>query len=157
MTVKIHKTPWALQPITACRNTCMFALGVVLESLLQQVATTFPSYFNNSKNLKTDLENIGILPLGAKLVIADTVSMYTNIDTDAALTEIANYLRRNDEAFPRLPIEGLIEGLAIVMRNNYFTFRDTYWLQKTGAAMGQSPSPPYSTLFFGIHELRMRN
>ena len=42
------------------------------------------------------------------------------------------------------------------MRNNFFTFRDTYWLQKTGAAMGQPPSPPYATIFFGIHDLSMR-
>jgi hypothetical protein len=134
----------------------MFALGVVVERLLQQVAVTFPSYFNNSKNLKSDLEKLDTLPPGAQLFIADAVSMYTNIDTDAALTEIANYLRQHEESFPGLPIEGLVEGLTLVMRNNYFTFGDTYWLQKTGAAMGQPPSPPYATIYFGIHEERMR-
>ena len=75
----------------------MFALGEVVERFLQQVAFTFPSYFNNSKTLKNELENIGILPPGAKLFIVDAVSMHTNINTDAALIEISSYLRQNEE------------------------------------------------------------
>ena len=38
------------------------------------------------------------------------------------------------------------------MTKNMFQFRDTYWLQKVGKAMGAPLEPPCATIFFGIHE-----
>ena len=154
MTPKVHKTPWKLRPITACRNTILYKLGVIVDKYLQQVAHTFDSYFKNSKELKDRIINIQ-LPPNAVLFTADAVSMYTNINTDAALDEISSYLRQNDDNFPSVPTEALIDALSLVMRNSVFTFGDTYWKQLTGAAMGQPPSPSYATTFFGIHEERI--
>ena len=154
MTIKAHKTPWSLRPITACKDTILSSLGVLVDRWLQQVATTMPSYFKNSKSLKEHLEKLD-LPPDALLFTADARSMYTCIDTEAALVEIPKYLRANKKDFPDVPVEALIEGITIIMQNNLFTLGDTYWLQKTGAAMGQPPSPSYATVFYGIHETRI--
>ena len=115
-----------------------------------------PTYIKNSAKLKNHFDNLK-LPANAKLFTADAVSMYTNINTDAALTKIAQYLRSNCSKYRDTPIEALITGLEIVMRNNVFTLGDTTWKQNDGAAMGQPPSPSYATVFFGIHEIRIRN
>ena len=55
MTIKIHKTPWSLRPITACRNTLLHKLGVFVDRYLQRYAQAFPSYFKNSRELKDKL------------------------------------------------------------------------------------------------------
>ena len=154
MTIKAHKNPWSLRPITACRDSILAPLGTLVDRWLHQVAKTMPTYVKNSADLKQNLESLK-LPENARLFTADAVSMYTNINTEAALSEIAIYLRRNRRKFPDVPINALISGLEIVMTNNVFSLGDTFWKQISGAAMGQSPSPPYATVFFGIHELNL--
>jgi hypothetical protein len=91
------------------------------------------------------------VPPGAVLFTADTVSMYTNIQTHQALRAIAQYLQRNEFIYQDLPIEALISTLHIVVLNNVFTFGDTTWHQLSGTAMGTPPAPPYATVFYGIH------
>ena len=156
MTIKAHKNPWSLRPITACRDTILAGLGILVDRWLQRIAITIPSFFKNSATLKSFLENQR-LPPNALLFTADARSMYTCIDTDAALDEIPKYLRAHRREFPEVPIDALTDALTIVMQNNLFSFGDTHWLQKTGAAMGQPPSPGYATLFYGIHEERINS
>jgi len=38
------------------------------------------------------------------------------------------------------------------MKNNIFTFRDTFWQQLRGTAMGTPATPLYSIKIFGMHE-----
>ena len=57
--------------------------------------------------------------------------------------------------YRHIPIKALITDLSLVMWNNVFTLGDTQWKQNSGAAMGQLPSPPYATVFFGIQEIRI--
>ena len=45
-----------------------------------------------------------------------------------------------------------MDALHLLMTNNVFQFGDTFWLQKVGIAMGAPPAPPWTTIFFGIHE-----
>jgi hypothetical protein len=40
------------------------------------------------------------------------------------------------------------------MKNNVFTFGDTFWLQLKGTAMGTPAAPLYSIITFGMHENR---
>ena len=91
MTIKAHKTPWWMQPITACRNLILSHLCTLVNRWLNQVVVTMPTYIKNSAELKNHFDSLK-LPANAKLFTADAVSMYTNINTDASLTEIAQYL-----------------------------------------------------------------
>jgi hypothetical protein len=81
--------------------------------------------------------------------------MYTNIDTDHALSEISNFLRTHSSCKGITNIEVIIRGLDILMRNNLFRFGNTFWLQLTGTAMGTPPACMYTTLYFAIHELNL--
>ena len=78
--------------------------------------------------------------------------MYTNIDTDHALFTIKQYLRHNSFVFQHLPINTILDALTILMKNTIFQFGDTWWVQKSGTAMGAPPAPPYATIYYGIHE-----
>ena len=151
ITLKIHKTPWTTRPIVSCSGSLLYALGTWVDRKLQGIATRQPSYLRSSldfKSLALPLE----LPTNAKLFTSDATSFYTNIKTHAALHEIGQYLHQREALFSGVPTDALSAALGIVMKNNVFKFGDTFWLQKTGTAMGTPPAVMYATLFFAIHE-----
>jgi hypothetical protein len=76
--------------------------------------------------------------------------MYTNIPTTIALNVISDYLRRCGSRFSAVPARTLIEALKLVMTNNIIQFGETHWRQRTGAAMGTPPAPPYATLYYAL-------
>ena len=45
-----------------------------------------------------------------------------------------------------------MDVLRRLMTKNVFQLGDTCWLQRVGTAMGESPVPPWATIFFGVHE-----
>ena len=94
-----------------------------------------------------------LLPKEAKLFTADTVSMYTNIDTDLGINSINSFLHANKDYLPQgFPTQLFLEILKIVMQNNIFSFGETYWLQKTGTAMGTPSACAYAMLSYGHYE-----
>jgi hypothetical protein len=146
LTMKIHKTPMATRPIVAICGTITSGLGCWLDQQLQPICKKLPTYLKSSFELTELLKSLPDLPDGARLFTADAVSMYTNIDTDHALSVIRKFL-------PLTPHnKAIMAALDIIMKHNFFQFGNTNWLQLTGTAMGTPPAPMYATLYFGIHE-----
>ena len=150
--MKVHKTPLASRPIVSCSGTLLHSLGIWVDDKLQRVVLLQHSYFKSSTTLKEQLVEMNNLNEYNKLFTADAISMYTNINTNKALREIARYLNTQQHLFPDVPVSALMEALDIIMNNNIFSFGDTYWHQISGTAMGTPPAPPYATLFYSIHE-----
>ena len=92
------------------------------------------------------------LPPNAVLFTADARAMYTNIPTQECIDALDDYLLDNIVDFPHVCHDALIEGLRIVMFSNIFTFSDTYWRQRNGAAMGAPPLPAWATMYFAPFE-----
>ena len=150
LTVKVHKgPPYKSRPVVSCSGSLLEGIGTWVDDKLQVAAKKQRSYFKSSFDLKRLLSSLHI-PNNASLFIADARSMYTNIPTDRALLFIARYLRRTE--FEGIPVQALIEALALVMKNNIFSFGDTLWRQTTGTAMGTPPAPPWATLYFALCE-----
>jgi hypothetical protein len=79
--------------------------------------------------------------------------MYSNIDTEHGLEVIGKWFKLHEHELPEdYPIETILAGLAIVMRNNVFAFGDTFWLQLCGTAMGTSVACMYATVYYSYHE-----
>jgi hypothetical protein len=153
VTAKIHKTPWKTRPIVSYCGSLLHGLGRWTDRQLQQVCKRLPTYLKSSYEVKKTLEEISIPLSRIRLFTADAVSMYTNIDTEHALSTIAKFLRSSSPLCADIPVEPTIRALEIIMRNNLFRFGDTYWLQETGTAMGTPPACMYATLYFAICEL----
>jgi hypothetical protein len=146
LTMKIHKTPMATRPIVAIRGSITSGLGCWLDQQLQPICKQLPTYLKSSFVLTDLLTALPDLPTGARLFTANAISMYTNIDTDHAIDEIRQFLPATK------PNKAIMEAITIIMKNNFFQFGDTSWLQLTGTAMGTPPAPMYATLYFGIYE-----
>jgi hypothetical protein len=149
---KVHKTPWTVRPIVSVSGSITHGLGRWLSQQLKPIVTALPSYISSSFELKQRLQRLKFTPSRVSMFTCDAVSMYTNIDTDHALEQIAIFLRTSPLCRD-CPANEIIKGLQIIMRNNVFKFGDTFWIQQDGTAMGTPPAPDYATLYFGIHEL----
>jgi hypothetical protein len=152
--MKVHKEELATRPIVSFPGSMFYALGVWIDFHLQPVAKSFPTYLTSSFELKKNLETL-VIPPNCRLFTADATSMYTNIDTDAAIQAIHDYILHNQAQFPLLPLTPLIEALILLMKHNVFQFGDTFWKQLIGTAMGANPAPTYANIAFGTHELQM--
>ena len=137
--MKVHKTPLKTRPVVSCSGSLLHPLGVWLDTVLQHIATSLPSFIASwLYDLKEALQEIPGLPPNAKLFTADAVSMYTNIDTTSALNTI-NIFLRSSNSYKHLPIDIILTGLELLMTNNVFQFGDCFFHQQTGTAMGTPP------------------
>ena len=154
ITVKVHKTPWKMRPIVSLSGSLLYGLGKWADRQLQGICNQLPTFLKSSTQLKQQLAQLDVDLSKAYFFTSDAQSMYTNIDTDHALATISDFLRTSHYC-RYIEAEPLIRALEIIMRNNVFKFGDTFWLQKTGTAMGTPPAPMYATLYYGIHELQL--
>jgi hypothetical protein len=152
LTAKVHKKPWKTRPIVSISGSLLDGLGRWVDKILQPYFKAVPSFVSSSATLKDKLLAMEALPPTARLFTADAVSMYTNIDTNHALTKIARLLKKLPPLATDHEITAVNEALEMIMKRNVFQFGDTYWVQLNGTAMGVSPSCVYATLYFAAHE-----
>ena len=150
--VKIHKQPWKLRPVVSCCGSFLASISSWIDYHLQSIRTQIPSFIQDSISFKHQLEKTPI-PHDSYLFTADAVSMYTNIDVDHSITIVRTWFDTYKHELPlNLPPPLLIAALIIVMKNNVFTFGDTFWLQKTGTAMGTPCACMIATIYYAFHE-----
>ena len=149
--MKIHKHPLKTRPVVSCSGSLLHPIGVWLDTALQPIATSLPSFIGSSYDLKEALDTIPILPADAKLFTADAVSMYTNIDTYRAIGSIRSFLHSQPE-FNHLPLDAINDAIELIMTNNVFKFGDCYFRQLTGTAMGTPPACCYATIYYAVKE-----
>lgn len=149
---KVHKDVLSTRPVCSDCASITNPIGKWVDVMLQPIAQSMPTYFKDSFAFKELIDDI-VVPIGARVFTSDAVSMYTNIDTNAALSVICPYLRDNETEFGHYHAETLIRALEIVMNNNIIRLGDRYVRQVSGTAMGKPPAPPWATLFEGIHEI----
>jgi hypothetical protein len=149
---KVHKTPMSLRPVVSSTNSLLAVFSVWLDYKSKELLPLVESYLKNSTTLIQNLQNLCIQE-NALIFTADAKSMYTNIDTEIGITSITDFLHSNERNLPaNFPTNLFLNILEIVMRNNIFSFADTYWLQLCGTAMGTPVACAYATLTFGHYE-----
>jgi hypothetical protein len=153
MIPKVHKTPWATRPIVSCVNSTLGYLSKYVDRQLQKVVHLCPAYLQDSNTLLLRLHALGQLPSTARLITADAVSMYTNIDTNHGLQNLRLWFDLHADHLPTdFPVDFVINATKLIMTANVFQFDDTYWLQLCGTAMGTSLACMYATIYYSYHE-----
>ena len=147
-TAKIHKPGLKPRPIVSNATGILGGLSRWLDYYLQQYLPKLKTFIRDSDAL---LDRLKVLKRdsGHRVFTFDVVSMYTSIDTEHALKVIGEFLPKS--RFNQL----LLEGLEVIMKNNYFTFDGKLWHQRNGTAMGTSVAPAYAILFLGAIEERL--
>ncbi|XP_057340580.1 uncharacterized protein LOC130677745 [Microplitis mediator] len=108
------------------------------------VINKFEVNVRNSAELVEFLHNVK-LPEDYVLVSLDVVSLFTNIPKELVLSTI----EENWDEFKtviRIPKDKLIELVKMCFDTSYFTFKDEYYIQLDGSAMGNPASPSLANL-----------
>jgi len=149
---KVHKNPISLRPVVSTTNSMLAIFSNWLDFRMKELLPLIQSYTKNSADIIQDLKKL-TLPENATLFSADAKSMYTNIDTSLGLDTLKNFLHENSTRIPTsFPTNLFLQIMELVMRNNIFSFQDTYWLQTSGTAMGTPVACAYATITFGHYE-----
>ena len=143
---KVHKDPWGTRPIVLTCGSILEGLGRWTDFYLQPLCRNLPCYIRDSTDFVGNLQSLPPLPSTARMFTADAIGMYTNIDTNHAISVLPGIL----PATPRG--HALLAALKIIMTRNTFKFGDTFWHQLHGTAMGSPPAPPYATLYYAVNE-----
>jgi hypothetical protein len=152
---KVHKTPWKTRPIVSTCGSANYGIACWVDCQLKLIVNLLPYTVASSYELSLSLRK-RTFANARYLYTSDAVSMYTNIDTDHAMSKITYFLCSTDYAArAKVDVKSLLSALEIVMYNNVFKFGDTFWHQLSGTAMGTPPAPNYATLYFAIHELEV--
>ena len=112
------------------------------------------TYLKDSFTLLNDLSKIQQpLPTKFKILTADAISMYTNIETTHGIETIKQFITKHSQEIKNdIPTELLIKLLNLVMKNNVFRFGDLWFHQRCGTAMGTITAVKYATLYYALHE-----
>ncbi len=149
---KVHKNPISLRPVVSNTNSFLAIFSVWLDHKMKDLLPLVRYHIKNSTTLISQLKQLP-LPAGVKIFTADAVSMYTNIDTTLGMDAIRQFLITNENDLPtNFPVQLFLSILETVMRNNIFSFGETYWIQEAGTAMGTPVACAYATITFGHYE-----
>ena len=142
------------RPIISSRFAPTSRLSAFLDEILKKYIILVPSYIKDTFDFldklprTTDRDSI--------LLSFDVVSLYTNIPHDLGYRAIEFWLNKDDNILPiRFNKSFIMEGLKIVLENNYFSFENDFYLQQSGTAMGTKVAPTYATLVMGFLEDHM--
>jgi hypothetical protein len=130
----------SLQPVVSSSNSILAVFSIWLDYKAKELLPLIKSYLKDSAILIQNLKNLNIREI-ALVFTADAKSMYACIDIATGLASITNFLHLNERNLPaNFPSNLFLNILEIVMKNNVFSFANTYWLQLCGTTMG-TPVP----------------
>ena len=115
--------------------------------MLKPLLDTFPWVVNNSIETVNMFSSIEPYQIPSN---ADVDSLYTNIDINKGIQAITIMLQSRLDLFSLDLIILIKDVLQWVLTNNYFTYKDTWYHQIRGTAMGTNCAPSYENLFLVI-------
>ena len=148
--IKTQKAGNPLRLITSCCGTAIENLSAFSEFYLQPLARKLPSFIKDTTNLLNRIEDLnrsGPFPEGTLLVSWDVVSMFPNIDNQLGLTAVKKALNARENQLPSTNC--ILEAVEICLKSNHSVFKETFFLQIHGTAMGPKNACSYADLAMG--------
>ncbi|XP_062713765.1 uncharacterized protein LOC134290613 [Aedes albopictus] len=135
---KAHKPNLPLRPVVPNITAPTYQLSKFIAHILQ---TTFTSQYNVKDSFTFAQEiNAITIPSEHVLVSFDVVSLFTNIPKNLIIRSII--FRWTDiKKGTEINLDLFLEMIELCLDNSYFKFRDKYYQQTFGTAMGSPLSP----------------
>ena len=147
---KLHKDKFSCRTIINCRNHPTSTLSLLINIILQPLVQSRNSYIKDSQQLLQDSLDLQ-LTQDTQLYSCDFESLYTNIPLDYLLNDISSFMSTHLNS-KHLSITGFNKILSLILHNNIFTFKDHFYIQIKGIAMGTICGPTLANLYLSLKE-----
>ena len=145
---KIHEPGTPSRPIISGCNSPTANVLAYIDFYLKRIFKQSPSYIQDTTHfLRILWSSDGTTPRNSTLVTFDVKSLYTNIPHDEGITYCSTALQTFYGQFLPLPLKYMLQFITFILMKNYFKFRDTFYLQTHGTAMGSPFAPNYTNIF----------
>ena len=146
---KIHKPTAPLRPIISTRGSPCYNTAKPLASLLQPLVGQSKHHITNSKHFLDTISCTTIQPTDI-LVSFDVESLFTNVPVDQACDIFKQRLIDADPTLQertRLDPNQIHDLLLTCLNSTSFRWREDYYKQEQGAAVGSPLSPIIANIF----------
>ena len=147
---KLHKPSFSWRAIINCKNHPTSKISILFDFLIKPIIIKTESYIKDSQNLIQLCENIKF-ERKPFIYSFDVSNLYTNIKPNIAIPMLTEFISSYLDTQHLSPY-GFKTLLSVFFENNYFMFKNTYYLQKTGCPMGCICGPTIANLFLYILE-----
>ena len=134
---KIHKDGAPLRPIVISCGTPIPNLSKYLIPILKPLAGKMDSFVRNSADFTQKLSEIMLGP-SETLTSYDVKSLFMCIPPQGALAAVTKRLERDDglNSYTKLSVDNICDLLELCLTCTYFVYRDAFYMQKHGGAIG---------------------
>ncbi|CAJ0950769.1 unnamed protein product [Ranitomeya imitator] len=149
---KIHKRLFKPpgRPIVSLTDSIPSNPAIVLEKILTPLVKSTSSFILDTNDFLGLIRALGAIPSSSLLVTWDVSSLYMSITHEKGILAVDRLL---NEAGTHIKIRRFCTDLLnLVLRENYFMFEDTFFIQQQGTAMGSHVAPPYAIAYMSSFE-----
>lgn len=157
---KIHKdqAKWTIpgtmppgRPIVSDCSSESYHVSEFIDHHLKPVSDKHPSYLKDTYDFLAKIRDIKV-PRNALLITLDIESLYTNIQTEDGLKSVEKMFAKYPKSQHIRPEKEILELLKLNLDNNDFMFRNEWYLQISGTAMGKRFAPTYANIDIAVFE-----
>ncbi|CAF3870391.1 unnamed protein product [Rotaria sp. Silwood1] len=154
--LKVHKPEMSVRPIVASINAPARKISAFLDELLTPIYNyvakdvTFINGVDVIRKLKEYQEH-GYLTTTTLFVIFDVADLYTMIPRNGAITALTRFCKKYsvNGKIGNIKIDTIIQLACVVLDTNSFAYKDKYYRQIKGGAMGS----PFTMVLANIYML----
>lgn len=128
------------RPIVASTDSIFSSIARLLEKVLTPLVQTMKSYLRDTGHFLDILSKITYAPPESLLVTLDVNSLYMSNRHDLGLSAAKKFLITSP--LKKGKIQFCMDLLNIILEKNVFLFRDQFYVQCCGTAMGSNVVPP---------------
>ena len=152
---KVHKEGIQLRPIVSAIGSPTYSLAKEIAKILSPLVGRTSSYIKNSTHFVQKIRNTP-LDKSDRLVSFDVVSLFTKVPVNEAMVVIEEMLENDESIDERTSMSpGEVCRLtSLCLRSTHFRFKDDFFEQCDGAAMGSPLSPVVANLYMEAFEER---
>ncbi len=145
---KIHKPDVPLRPIVASRGSPTYNLAQHLTKILKPLVGNTQHHVLNSSSFIQEIKDLHLGPNDV-MVSFDVVSLFTNVPVDETCNIIRGKLLEDTNLHERtqLSVVEIVDLLKLCLSTTCFQWRDDFYEQTSGAAMGSPLSPVLANIF----------
>lgn len=139
---KIHKEQVPLRPIVSTIGSPTYALAKHLATILSPIVGQTPSHIRNSKHFVELMKDQRISDSDI-MISFDVSSLFTNVPILETLDYLKEKLEEDSTLEDRtnLSVDSVLHLTQLCVQTTYFSYGDSIFQQKQGAAMGSPLSP----------------